>query len=78
MVCTGMYWVKIDMQVRMEGSDGRTDLRLSRADSLAMYHRTSTRDEGSILFVGMCSAFVQHGVVRGIHLQQSTSPPRGI
>ena len=66
------------MQVRMDGTDGRTDLRLSRADSLAMYHRTSTRDEGSILFVGMCSAFVQQGVVHSIHLQKSIPPPRGV
>ncbi len=39
-------------QVRMDGSDGRTDLRLTHPDSLAFYHRHTTKMDGSTLFIG--------------------------
>jgi len=40
------------VQVRMDGSDGRTDLRLAHPDSLAIYHRDTTKMDGSVLYIG--------------------------
>ena len=36
----------------MDGSDGRTDLRLNHPDSLAFYHRYTTKADGTTLFIG--------------------------
>ena len=36
----------------MDGSDGRTDLRLSHPDSLGIYHRSSSKPDGSALLIG--------------------------
>ena len=36
----------------MDGSDGRTDLRLSKPDSLGMYNRFSLKEDGSMLLIG--------------------------
>ena len=38
----------------MDGSDGRTDLRLNQKDSLAIYHRSTSKLDGSCLLIG-CS-----------------------
>lgn len=36
----------------MDGSDGRTDLRLSHPDSIGVYHRSSTKPDGTALLIG--------------------------
>jgi hypothetical protein len=52
------------LQVKMDGSDGRTDLRLSHPDSLAFYHRYTTKMDGSALYVGTSSPHIVEGILR--------------
>ncbi len=40
------------IQVRMDGSDGSTDLRMSIPDSSGCFVRTTAKRDGSLLLIG--------------------------
>ena len=56
-VAVGKCFITRLLQVRMDGSDGKTDLRLNKSDSLGIYHRSTTKPDGSVLLVGEPSHF---------------------
>ncbi len=39
-------------QVRMDGSDGQTDLRMSMPQNVGAFYRESTKPDGSVLCLG--------------------------
>ncbi len=54
-------------QVRMDGSDGQTDLRMSMPQNVGAFYRESTKPDGSILCLGerlhgycLCTFFLVH------------------
>ena len=44
------------MQVRMDGSDGRTDMRMSMPHNVGAFYRESTKPDGSALCLGQTLA----------------------
>ena len=44
--------ITLAVQVRMDGSDGRTDMRMSVPNNVGAFYRESTKPDGSALCLG--------------------------